>query len=281
MTTTTKTNPFADRTDINELLDEYALVNVKESQAYDYFVRGPGRARREKEHRKICAQAHKLEQWIIERLRELGFKGYINRTISGHDPETDHYEIDDALAKAFPGAVAVDSESGQFYAYTNDVCVDLITDWLSKKFPGLKWTVTKDDEIRLLGFGNWTASEKWLKERGVEIPKWDFDKPGERVVAAGKIKRIHVNQHNIRANKKDGGNRPCVTAKLSGENIRCQTLAIVDEEGNDIARVVYSPDKPLSCGARVWVETKYGIRAEGIPDGTDVEACPPGKDTGS
>lgn len=25
--------------------------------------------------------------------------------------------------------------------------------------------------------------------------------------------------------------------------------------GEVVARVVYSPDKPLSCGARVWIET--------------------------
>ena len=27
------------------------------------------------------------------------------------------------------------------------------------------------------------------------------------------------------------------------------------KEGVELARVVYSPHKPLSCGARVWVET--------------------------
>ena len=28
------------------------------------------------------------------------------------------------------------------------------------------------------------------------------------------------------------------------------------KHGKEVARVVYSPHKPLSCGARVWVETQ-------------------------
>jgi hypothetical protein len=26
-----------------------------------------------------------------------------------------------------------------------------------------------------------------------------------------------------------------------------------------VARVVYQPDKPLSCGARVWIETDHAV----------------------
>lgn len=62
--------------------------------------------------------------------------------------------------------------------------------------------------------------------------------------------RIHVNQHNIRANKKDGGNRPVMTVKTYKDNIKCQEVQI-----NGPSKVVYRPDKPLACGATVWIET--------------------------
>jgi hypothetical protein len=64
------------------------------------------------------------------------------------------------------------------------------------------------------------------------------------------ITRIHVNQHHIRANAKDGGDRPVLTVKTYKGNTTCNRVTI-----NGPSEVVYSPDKPLSCGARVWIET--------------------------
>ena len=29
------------------------------------------------------------------------------------------------------------------------------------------------------------------------------------------------------------------------------------------SKVVYSPDKPLSCGARVWIETNAEVKIDG------------------
>ena len=63
-------------------------------------------------------------------------------------------------------------------------------------------------------------------------------------------KRIHVNQHVIRANKKNGTSDPCITVKTSKTNHYTYAAEI-----DGWARVVYSPDKPLSCGAMVWIET--------------------------
>jgi hypothetical protein len=67
------------------------------------------------------------------------------------------------------------------------------------------------------------------------------------------ITRIHVNQHNIRANTK-GADLPVLTVKTYKENIRCNEALI-----NGPSRVVYSADKPLSCGAKVWIETESGV----------------------
>ena len=63
-------------------------------------------------------------------------------------------------------------------------------------------------------------------------------------------KRIHINQHVIRANKKNGTHDPVITVKTS-KNLHYTYTAEID----GLSRVVYSPNKPLSCGARVWIET--------------------------
>ena len=67
-------------------------------------------------------------------------------------------------------------------------------------------------------------------------------------------KRIHVNQHVIRANKKNGTSDPCITVKTSRTNHYTYAAEI-----DGLSRVVYSPDKPLSCGAKVWIETTANI----------------------
>ncbi len=66
--------------------------------------------------------------------------------------------------------------------------------------------------------------------------------------------RIHVNQHHIRANSKDGGDRPVLTVKDYKENRKCNEVEFT------AGRVVYSPDKPLSCGAKVWIETEQQVK---------------------
>jgi nucleoside-diphosphate-sugar epimerase len=66
---------------------------------------------------------------------------------------------------------------------------------------------------------------------------------------------IHVNQHVVKANAKSGSREPVLTCKTYKENNYAHTVAILDAAGNEVARVVYSPDKPLSCGAKVWIET--------------------------
>lgn len=66
---------------------------------------------------------------------------------------------------------------------------------------------------------------------------------------------IHVNQHKIKSNAKNKLNEPVLTIKTWNnskyENVYCHEVEI---EGP--SKVIYSPDKPLNCGARVWIETK-------------------------
>jgi hypothetical protein len=61
---------------------------------------------------------------------------------------------------------------------------------------------------------------------------------------------IHVNQHIIKHNQATGERKPTLTVKTYKSNTYAHEVVIKGE-----SRVIYSPDKPLSCGARVWIET--------------------------
>ena len=69
---------------------------------------------------------------------------------------------------------------------------------------------------------------------------------------------IHVNQHNIRANSK-GEDKPVLTCKTYKSNDYTNEVIIYGQDGKIAAKVVYSPDKPLSCGAKVWIETENKV----------------------
>jgi hypothetical protein len=71
--------------------------------------------------------------------------------------------------------------------------------------------------------------------------------------------RIHVNQHNIRANAK-GASLPVLTVKDYKQNRKGNTVEVVSATGEVVASIVYSPDKPLACGAKVWIETELEVR---------------------
>ena len=67
---------------------------------------------------------------------------------------------------------------------------------------------------------------------------------------------IHVNQHKIRANLKNGTNEPVITVKTGKENRYCRSVTI-----NGPSEVLQSTtDKPiLSCGARVVMVTESDV----------------------
>jgi hypothetical protein len=73
---------------------------------------------------------------------------------------------------------------------------------------------------------------------------------------------LHVNQHIIKANKKNGESSPPLTMKTYKSNSKCFEVEVgyseLDKNWKEtwvpIAKVKYSPDKPQSCGATVWIE---------------------------
>lgn len=75
-------------------------------------------------------------------------------------------------------------------------------------------------------------------------------------------KKIHINQHKIRSNHKTGLNEPVITIKSGKTNTYCHRVRIAGP-----CTIVYSPHCPLSCGARVWIETDSDLVIdEGEPD---------------
>ena len=71
-------------------------------------------------------------------------------------------------------------------------------------------------------------------------------------------KYIHVNQHVIRANKKNNENNPVITIKEGKKNTYCHEVEILGK-----SKVSYSGNEKtaLSCGARVVIETHAPIVA--------------------
>jgi len=71
-------------------------------------------------------------------------------------------------------------------------------------------------------------------------------------------KKIHVNQHIIRSNSKQPERQPPLTVKTYKANTKAYEVKI-----SGPSKVVYSPDKPLSCGAKVWIETDADVVCDG------------------
>jgi len=72
------------------------------------------------------------------------------------------------------------------------------------------------------------------------------------IIRQGTIKRIHVNRHRVRA----GRPKP-ISIQTSKGVRRADHVSILGR-----SHVVYSPEKPLHCGAKLWVETHAGVRYE-------------------
>lgn len=65
---------------------------------------------------------------------------------------------------------------------------------------------------------------------------------------------VHVNQHVIKSNRKNSQTDPVLTVKTYKSNVYARSVVI-----NGPSKIVYSPDKPLSCGAHVWIETEAEV----------------------
>jgi hypothetical protein len=66
---------------------------------------------------------------------------------------------------------------------------------------------------------------------------------------------IHVSQDRLRHNRKYGANEPVITIRSGDRKTYCHEATI---EG--ICRIVYQPDRPLKCGATLWIELEPTAR---------------------
>lgn len=69
-------------------------------------------------------------------------------------------------------------------------------------------------------------------------------------IEEGLKKIIHVNQHKIKSNRKHGKTESCITVKTYKSNDYGHEVRV-----NGPCKVVYSPNKPKSCGAEIYIET--------------------------
>lgn len=84
------------------------------------------------------------------------------------------------------------------------------------------------------------------RKRGPK-PRWSNPKLPAKTV-------IHVNSHEIKSNCRENTTKPVITVKKNKQNIYGHEVEIPGG-----CRVVYSPDKANSGGAKVWIETLYDV----------------------
>jgi|TARA_R100000479_G_C6218542_1_gene140780 hypothetical protein len=72
---------------------------------------------------------------------------------------------------------------------------------------------------------------------------------------------LHVNQGNIRSNihREPKDRLPVLRAQSDNGTLYGDSIHILSEDGDVVATIVYNPDNPLPCGARVWIETELDV----------------------
>jgi len=83
-------------------------------------------------------------------------------------------------------------------------------------------------------------------------------------------KYIHVNQHVIKRNRKEEkiGFEPVLTVKTYKSNDYGHEVEV-----NGPCRIIYRPNKPLSCGATVWIETESSVSVCDQGSNMDEQVC--------
>lgn len=105
------------------------------------------------------------------------------------------------------------------------------------------------------------------------MSKWPMGtKRAKLAQRQGTLKRIHVNKHIIAANAKHGRDDPAITVQTSAGSYPCRE---VTWDGPSI--MVHDADHPLSCGAKVWIETRAALsitnECRRVRDATNYRKC--------
>jgi hypothetical protein len=73
------------------------------------------------------------------------------------------------------------------------------------------------------------------------------------------MKIIHINRNIIQSNAKHGRKEPVVRVEENGIVKYCMEIEILGP-----SRMVYRPDKPRPCGAKLWIETDAEVKMIGV-----------------
>lgn len=73
------------------------------------------------------------------------------------------------------------------------------------------------------------------------------------------MKIIHINRNIIQYNAKHNMEEPICRVEENGKVQYCMEVIIKGP-----SRMVYRPDKPRPCGAKLWIETEAEVELLGI-----------------
>lgn len=88
----------------------------------------------------------------------------------------------------------------------------------------------------------------------------ELDKPRTKI--------IHVNQHVIKHNLKYNTDLPPCRVQEGSNSRYCREVNILGP-----SKMVYHPDDPLSCGARLWIETNSYVELVGEVEYNDIRVA--------
>jgi hypothetical protein len=73
------------------------------------------------------------------------------------------------------------------------------------------------------------------------------------------LKIIHINRNIIQQNAKHSNSEPVVRVEENGRVRYCMEVEIKGP-----SRMIYRPDKPRPCGAKLWIETDADVEMIGV-----------------
>lgn len=110
------------------------------------------------------------------------------------------------------------------------------------------------------------ARRKWWSEdraRAVVDNEFPLFSPGDRPVITRTTTVVNVNRQVVDKNTKWGQNAPPIRVQKgkSGKAEYGHEVAVLDAQGNEVARFIYRPDGALvACGARLVLVAHHGAR---------------------
>lgn len=69
---------------------------------------------------------------------------------------------------------------------------------------------------------------------------------------------IHINRNIIQQNAKHGKDEPVCRVEVNGKVRYCMEVQI-----NGPSHMIYRPEKPRPCGAKLWIETYADVELIG------------------